>query len=430
MKVKCLNCGTIIDIEESEYPVGIEQTIECPLCQEKVSFTIKDESKTSEVLPPSISAVKGPIKVKSRVAKSGNNHPEESSQNNQNENKENQSTSDESLDDKIAKWEEASQQTLNNSGPFGRLVYYLGYYHNNIKKGLICICALIALFFVGKFFWNNYQSRPSGIKVDTDSIAELVDSISDESIVNESDSIISFLRLMYENSDYNNYPFLNGHCTQHLLSVLSEAYDYDCNESPCYATWLFRTQSQDYKSSTENESRVISVKDLGDNWFEIEFYDGGWKGIKKIKAYFKDGNIVMDMIETVFDEAAEDVIAHDFNPEVSLNHHFTGTFTDSEGVFPVELDFTSVRGNAVDVIYKNVTLGGKIRMTCTEFTKKALTFTGKDGRNTFTINLHFIDNNTLRGKAVDGNKTLDVEMKAECIHDNNSQDADSVKVVE
>ena len=429
MKVKCLNCGTIIDIEESEYPVGIEQTIECPLCQEKVSFTIKDESKTSEVLPTSVSAVKSPIKVKSRVAKSGNNHPDESSQNNQNENKGNQQTSDESLDNKIAKWEETNQQITNNSNPLYRLAYYLGYYHDNIKKGLICICALIVLFFVGKFFWNNYQSRPS-IKVDTDSIAELVDSISDESIVNESDSIISFLRLMYENSDYNNYPFLNGHCTQHLLSVLSEAYDYDCNESPCYATWLFRTQSQDYKSSTENESRVISVKDLGDNWFEIEFYDGGWKGIKKIKAYFKDGNIVMDMIETVFDEAAEDVIAHDFNPEVSLNHHFTGTFTDSEGVFPVELDFTSVRGNAVDVIYKNVTLGGKIRMTCTEFTKKALTFTGKDGRNTFTINLHFIDNNTLRGKAVDGNKTLDVEMKAECIHDNNSQDADSVKVVE
>ena len=429
MKVKCQNCGTIIDIEESEYPVGIEQTIECPLCQEKVSFTIKDESKTSEVLPTSVSAVKNPIKVKSRVAKSGNNHPEESSQNNQNENKENQSTSDESLDDKIAKWEETSQQITNNSNPLYRLAYYLGYYHDNIKKGIICICVLIVLFFVGKFFWNNYQSRPS-IKVDTDSIAELVDSISDESIVNESDSIISFLRLMYENSDYNNYPFLNGHCTQHLLSVLSEAYDYDCNESPCYATWLFRTQSQDYKSSTENESRVISVKDLGDNWFEVEFYDGGWKGIKKIKAYFKDGNIVMDMIETVFDEAAEDVIAHDFNPEVSLNHHFTGTFTDSEGVFPVELDFTSVRGNAVDVIYKNVTLGGEIRMSCTEFTKKTLSFTGKDGRNTFTINLHFIDNNTLQGKAVDGNKTLDVEMKAECIHDNNSQVADSVEVVE
>lgn len=428
MKVKCLNCGTIIDIDGSSYPKGIEQTIECPLCQENVSFTIRDESKTAEVLPPPVSAVKRPIKVKSRVVKSDNNHSDDSSQHN--ENKGDQSASDESFDDKIAKWEEASQQTLNNLGPFGRLVYYLGYYHDNIKKGLICICALIALFFVGKFFWNNYQSRPSGIKVDTDSIAELVDSISDESIVNESDSIISFLRLMYENSDYNNYPFLNGHCTQHLLSVLSEAYDYDCNESPCYATWLFRTQSQDYKSSTENESRVISVKDLGDNWFEIEFYDGGWKGIKKIKAYFKDGNIVMDMIETVFDEAAEDVIAHDFNPEVSLNHHFTGTFTDSEGVFPVELDFTSVRGNAVDVIYKNVTLGGKIRMTCTEFTKKALTFTGKDGRNTFTINLHFIDNNTLRGKAVDGNKTLDVVMKAECIHDNNSQDADSVKVVE
>jgi hypothetical protein len=155
MKVKCLNCGTIIDIEESEYPVGIEQTIECPLCQEKVSFTIKDESKTSEVLPPSISAVKGPIKVKSRVAKSDNYNPEESSQNNQNENKEDQQASDDSLDERVAKWEETSQQITNNSNPLYRLAYYLGYYHDNIKKGLICICALIVLFFVGKFFWNN-----------------------------------------------------------------------------------------------------------------------------------------------------------------------------------------------------------------------------------------------------------------------------------
>ena len=69
MKVKCLNCGTIIDIEESEYPVGIEQTIECPLCQEIVSFTIKDVSKTSEVLPPPVSAVKSSTKVKSRLTK-------------------------------------------------------------------------------------------------------------------------------------------------------------------------------------------------------------------------------------------------------------------------------------------------------------------------------------------------------------------------
>ena len=69
MKVKCLSCGTIIDIEESDYPIGIEQTIECPLCQESVSFTVKDGSKASEVLPPPLSAVKSPIKVKSRVAK-------------------------------------------------------------------------------------------------------------------------------------------------------------------------------------------------------------------------------------------------------------------------------------------------------------------------------------------------------------------------
>ena len=211
MKVQCLNCGTIIDIEESEYPVGIEQTIECPLCQEKVSFTIKDESKTSEVLPPSIPAVKGPIKVKSRMAKSDNYNPEESSQNNQNENKEDQQASDDSLDERVAKWEETSQQITNNSNPLYRFAYYLGYYHDNIKKGLICISVLIVLFFVGKLLLNNYQSRPLRNEVAFTPIAELEDSISDESIVNESDSIISFLTLMYEKSKYNNYPFINSH---------------------------------------------------------------------------------------------------------------------------------------------------------------------------------------------------------------------------
>lgn len=286
MKIKCQECGTIIEIEDSEYPVGIEQTIECPLCQTEVSFTLSSENDKTGALPPTPPTTKNPIRVKSRSVKKNDNSQTESSQKDERVIEADDNTSNTDWEETMAIYDEPNQQ-------------------NYLKIGGVIGVILIIVFFIGKYAWHS-QSRPSSF-VDSDTIEELVDSMVVEGIINESDSIISFLTSMYENSMYESYPFLNSHCTQHLLSVLSEAYDYDCNESPCYATWLFRTAAQDEKSPTENVSRVMSVVDVGDNWFEVEFYDGGWKGVKRIKAYFKDDEIVMDIIETVYDEVSENM---------------------------------------------------------------------------------------------------------------------------
>lgn len=329
MKIKCQECGTIIEIEDSEYPVGIEQTIECPLCQTEVSFTLNSESNQIGGLPPTLPVVKSPIRVKSRLVKKEDNSQTESSQ----------------KDERVV---EADGNNVNTDWDETMAIYDEPDQHNYFKIGGIIGGIIIVLFLIGKYAWHS-QSQPSTF-VDSDTIEELVDSMAFEGIINESDSIISFLTSMYENSMYESYPFLNSHCTQHLLSVLSEAYDYDCNESPCYATWLFRTSAQDEKSPTENVSRVVSVMDVEDNWFEVEFYDGGWKGVKRIKAYFKDDVIVMDIIETVYDEASENmknIIEVEDSTDITLNN---GTFpisvlyerklneSDIEDIIPKDLE--------------------------------------------------------------------------------------------
>lgn len=286
MKIKCQECNTIIEIEDSEYPKGIEQTIECPLCQHAISFTLDDEINHDVITPPIPPSNKGPKKGNSRSGEKDETQSNESSNKDQGK-------------------EEANQQMSEDFGSFYRFIFFLGYHSSSLKKGIIIIGILLAIFFIGKHFWHS-QSQPANF-AESNSIEEIADTIAIEGIANESDSIISFLTSMYESSMYASHTFLNRHCTQHLLTVLSESYDYECDTPPCYATWLFRTSAQEEKSSTENENRLISVRDIGDNWFEVEFYDNGWKGIKRIKAYYNDDIILMDIIETVYDEAAENL---------------------------------------------------------------------------------------------------------------------------
>ena len=100
----------------------------------------------------------------------------------------------------------------------------------------------------------------------------------------------------------------------------------------------------------------------------------------------------------------------------TTHHHLVGTFEDASGVYPVELDFTSNGKTVTDVVYKNVTYGGKIRMTCSFFDQRRLTVEGKDGRNKFVISLECIDKNGFKGTAKDGAKKLLVVMSADCSH--------------
>ena len=60
------------------------------------------------------------------------------------------------------------------------------------------------------------------------------------------DTIKPFLTKMYNDKLYENYDFLQKHCSPELLKKLQDAYTYD-SDGPAYATWLFRSGQQDSK---------------------------------------------------------------------------------------------------------------------------------------------------------------------------------------
>lgn len=83
-----------------------------------------------------------------------------------------------------------------------------------------------------------------------------------------------------------------------------------------------------------------------------------------------------------------------------------GSMTDENGIFPIEISFERQGDELRNCIYKNVDLGGKIRMEG-ECINNELVFTGKDGTYTFQIR---IDAESLDGRATDGPKELYVSL--------------------
>lgn len=97
---------------------------------------------------------------------------------------------------------------------------------------------------------------------------------------------------MYEKSLYEDYSFLEEHCSKGLLKKLSEEYDY---EGEGYAVWKFRSGAQDGPSK---EHVMTSIEDEGNGWFRYTAIDMGIAFTKRIKISHKDGR---NMIEDVVD---------------------------------------------------------------------------------------------------------------------------------
>lgn len=114
-----------------------------------------------------------------------------------------------------------------------------------------------------------------------------------------------FITDMYNNSRYEDYDFLKAHCTQSMLQVLADNYDYDCDDGDCYAGWMFRTDAQDFRSDEDQAYGVVAVSDVGNGWFEYEFYDGGFRGVTRLKLLFDGNKIKIDDLEKVYDEVRE-----------------------------------------------------------------------------------------------------------------------------
>ena len=106
------------------------------------------------------------------------------------------------------------------------------------------------------------------------------------------DTIKSFLTKMYNDKLYEDYDFLQKHCSPELLQKLQDAYPYD-SEAPAYATWLFRSGQQDSKPGSDDKTMILDVTADGD-WYTYKALDMGWEFTNRVKLTNKDGKIIIE----------------------------------------------------------------------------------------------------------------------------------------
>ena len=109
------------------------------------------------------------------------------------------------------------------------------------------------------------------------------------------DTIKSFLTKMYNDKLYEDYDFLQKHCSPELLKKLQDAYTYD-SDGPAYATWLFRSRHQDSKPDSDNKTMMLDVSADGDCYLYTAL-DMGWKFTNRIELAIKDENVIIKDID-------------------------------------------------------------------------------------------------------------------------------------
>ncbi len=105
--------------------------------------------------------------------------------------------------------------------------------------------------------------------------------------------VMDFIKDMYNRQRFEDYSFLEKHCSQSLLKKLEQAYDYDCYDNVCYASWLFRSGVQDCATYT-CETQILNVEHTDEGWFTYEFLDMGKKGRHEILIKEIDGKLTIE----------------------------------------------------------------------------------------------------------------------------------------
>ena len=106
------------------------------------------------------------------------------------------------------------------------------------------------------------------------------------------DFVVKWIERMYNEKLYEDYDFLQKHCSAKLLKKLQDAYPYD-TDGIAYATWLFRSSQQDSKPGADDKTIMLEVRAVGD-WFVYTALDMGWRFTNRIKLTNKSGEITIE----------------------------------------------------------------------------------------------------------------------------------------
>lgn len=87
--------------------------------------------------------------------------------------------------------------------------------------------------------------------------------------------------------------------TKKFLKKLQDAYEYDCEQGPCYAAYALRTGFQDGNGS----SKVVSISPKGKGWYRVEYRDMGHKGVTDVKVVEANGAVKLDDFKSISETA-------------------------------------------------------------------------------------------------------------------------------
>ena len=114
----------------------------------------------------------------------------------------------------------------------------------------------------------------------------------DEAVQEEEE--VAIIRELYEKCVFGYSAeadsILEVNSAQNLLRKLYEAYEY---EGDGYAFWCLRTGFQDCDYRSLDTTAVVEINKLEDGWYQVRYYDMGWKGSTRIQFIEKDGMKLM-----------------------------------------------------------------------------------------------------------------------------------------
>lgn len=118
------------------------------------------------------------------------------------------------------------------------------------------------------------------------------DSVLDKTIMESSENI-DLINTVYDkfvfaiDSDGKSLP--ETYFTPNALKKLQADYEFDCEETPCYAFYALRTEKQDSNPESDGVSQIYSIESEGNGWYAVAYSDMGWPGKTRVKVL--DGKI-------------------------------------------------------------------------------------------------------------------------------------------
>lgn len=123
----------------------------------------------------------------------------------------------------------------------------------------------------------------------------------------EEDSvIIAFITKMYNEGLWCDDNFIRKHSSEHFLKELHGAGVFDPESDIDERQCVFALGAQDAKYPSNHGDELVEVKSEGGGWYTYEFYDSGYHGINHVKAYIKDGIVIIDNIDTIYNGVFQD----------------------------------------------------------------------------------------------------------------------------